>query len=133
LVASNEQIQQAIQASANAGAASGYAQALEDVVGNLDLIIANLDPKQEENSALAPVRSCQQEIAKGIRHNIVPELERRKAVAERELKSAAAHSQLVAVMPSWQVALVRRIIDASRLRPLLVQALGGAESGRPAQ
>lgn len=125
-MASNEQIQQAIQASANAGAASGYAQSLEDVVGNLDLMLSKLAPEDGDEAR------NQQTTVRVIRSNIVPELERRRAVAERELRFASAsQAQLMANSPTWQVSLVRRIIDASRLRPLLVQALGGADYRRP--
>lgn len=134
-MASNEQIQQAINAATNAGAAHGYAQALEDVVGNLDLMISKLDPDVTGvTSEPDPTRIVQGAAARVIRANIAPELEKRKALAERELRLATViQAQLRANSPTWQVALARRIIDASRLRPLLVQALGGADSRRPAQ
>ena len=132
-MASKEQIQRAIQAANNAGAASGYASALQDVVTNLAAQADRWRVEIHEPGSIDLVTSIERiHTTEAFVSNIDPELERRKTLATQTQQAAQALAVVALSDPGWKVSIARRAIDALGLRPLLVQALGGAVSRRPA-
>lgn len=125
-MASKQQIQQAIQAASNAGAASGYAQALEDVVNNLAQSevswLSERGSIDEKDMGIGPrgphalmeQLSTQIDTSAAIRSQIESELERRRLEAKSRQSIAESCMLEVGASP----------FRAARLA--ISKALGGA-------